>query len=394
MSVNTQSLDEFQGWEELSSQEDFFSKMEDDIVTDEPNPLDQEDPEIDSLGEESKDEITDEPVVPVNNEPDLFGADDAEDDDEGEEEEQEEGSTFVSDNISTVSFLREKGILDFELEEGEELTEDLAKNYLDNLEDNYDEAIDKRLEGLFKDLPEEIKQMNKYVLGGGDMNEFMQALTKVNAPGITEDLDIEDEANQEAVMKTMLSQEGHDEEYIKAQIEFLKDSGRLASISGTQFEKWKTGRKEYLADQTLAQKEKVKEERARLKKERSEMESYLQEKEKIHGLTVSKRDKESLPAYLMDKTVKLENGQSITQMQKELFYEVMQDKDASLQLAMLLKNRNKDGSFNFDSVKNSVKTDLTKNVKNNLRRAKSNVPQGSESQTTKNTNKSLADFFN
>jgi hypothetical protein len=93
-----------------------------------------------------------------------------------------------------------------------------------------------------------------------------------------------------------------------------------------------------------------------------------------------------------DKTVKLQNGTTITQMQKELFYDLPKNEKALIQLATLLKNRNEDGSFNFDSIVKSTKTKVVQEVRQELRRNKSSILGNSTTQS-KQSDKSLADYF-
>ena len=118
----------------------------------------------------------------------------------------------------------------------------------------------------------------------------------------------------------------------------------------------------------------------------------MNESQGLNGVSFSKEDKKELPSYMNDRTVKLQNGTVITQMQKELFYDLPRNEKALIQLATLLKNRNDDGTFNFDSIVKSTKTKVTQEVRQEIRRNKSSIP-GSLTSKSNEANKSLAEYF-
>ena len=59
-------------------------------------------------------------------------------------------------SVSVVSKLKEKGFIDFELEEGEELTEELAEEIL---EEGFEVKINEKIDELFKDLPDNVREL-------------------------------------------------------------------------------------------------------------------------------------------------------------------------------------------------------------------------------------------
>ena len=93
-----------------------------------------------------------------------------------------------------------------------------------------------------------------------------------------------------------------------------------------------------------------------------------------------------------DKTIKLQNGASISEMQKELFYDLPKNKEAFMQLAVLLKNRNEDGTFNFERIEKQTKSKLAREVKASIRRSKTSIPTSVSNK--KSSVKALADYFN
>lgn len=376
----------FSGWEDATTTEDFFSD------------LDQETVEQDST-KEVIEEITKEEEVESKGETsvkdeDLFGSFDEEDDKDIErvdddEEDEDEVEAKSSGTVSVLNTLKEKGLLDFELEEGEELTEELAE---DLLEDKFEETIEERIKDKIGDLPEDVKLFMQFALKGGSLSEFIQQ-TGVGNSGttLTEGMDLEDEKSQETIVRQILEEEGNDQETIETQVELLKDSDRLKTFAERKYNKWltdvKAEKEELVKKQELQQrqlKEKIKEDKKRV--------NAILEEENIGGLTPTKNDVKTLASFLNDRSVKLQNGVTITELQKELYYEIPKNEKAMIQLALLVKNRNADGTFNFENLVKEAETKVTREIKKNIRRNKTAIPN---SVNGKNKGgKTLADYFN
>jgi len=401
--TNLNSLDEFQGWDDMASEQDFFSNdLQDQDSTDVNDVMQQVSKDAISNDSDDNDDL-DEDKKNEQKEQSLFDAqDDDEDNDsndlsdlnedggEDREEDEEDDSLTNSPNISTLNFLKDKGYIDFELEEDEELTEEKAEELI---EDKFDEAIETRIEELFGSLPDVVKQINKYAIEGGDVNAFFNNMAKSSSVKITADLDIEEESNQELVTREILEQEGYDSDYIDTQIEFLKDSGKLKMFSEKKFNKWKTTNKAQQEALVKSQEEFNKKQKQSIREAKKKISSFISENEEVGGITFNKKDKKDLPSYMNDRTIKLQNGNTISQMQKELFYDLPKNEEAFMQLAVLIKNRNEDGTFNFDSIIKNTETKVVKKVKDNVRRSKTSIPNKSKN-SRKSSNRSLADFFN
>lgn len=273
------------------------------------------------------------------------------------------------DSITILETLKERGLADFELEEGEEMTEELAEELL---EESYDAGVENRIKELFEDLPPVVKQLNQFVINGGNPAEFFNHVNKFQKVGITSDMDLKDEKNQEKVVRQLMKEEGEDDEVIEAQIEFYKDSGKLSTIAEKKFDKWnkaKEKQEEQMVQQQTQQriinKQKLKEYKQNLSQKVTSLD--------LGEVKFSRKEVKEIPSYIADKTVKLQNGASISQRDVDL-YDVLDNEKASLQLAYLLKNRNEDGTFNFKGIEKNVNTKITKEVKNNIRRNDKQTP--------------------
>ena len=336
------NIDNFPGWEKLASEEDFFNESNQD-----------------NKDEKVKDEKPKE-------EEDLFKNDEIEnqtEEEKGEEKEEEEK----------------------EEEENEDEEEE-------NEEYKFEEAVDNRIKEIYDNLPYVLKQLNKYAIEGGDINKFFNTLVKNNNSKINENLDLEDENNQELIVRQMLKDEGNDDDEIDTQIEYYKESGKLEMLAEKKFNKWKKKRKEDRNKLLKEQEEANKKERELLRKAKSKTIDFLSENKTVGELKFNKEDKRLLPSYMNDKTIKLQNGAFISQLQKELFYDLPNNEKAFIQLATLMKNRNKDGTFNFKNIIENTKTKVIKEVKENITRSKTEKPTKSKS-NKKYVQKSLADYF-
>lgn len=329
----------------------------------------------------------------------LFTMSDNEEDDEDDlnntstEDDTEDSPDNITNNtpdhLGRLNYLKEKGIIsDFEIEEGTEVTEELASEIL---EDKYEESVESRVEELMKDLHPSVKALNKFVLNGGDVNQFMDTLVKNrmanSSAGFNAKSDIEDEAVQEAIIRHDLTKEGFDNDYIDSQVEFLKSSNKLKTVSEKKFNKFVE--KDQKAQEALvAQQENKKRANKEAARQRKTNITGLLEKEQINGMTFSDEEKKSLPSFMSDRTIKMKNGQSITPMQHKL-YEVLQDEEKSLQLAKLL-NSDFDMSEFSTEANTSVASQVRNNLQNNEQKPNRSKKQGKR---TNRGNRSLASYF-
>jgi len=349
-------------WDETKVPDDFFNDAPEDLKTDAESVI--------KKVIEEDDDIT----------ADIFN-------DEAEEETQQHQEQQSTDVVSAVNLLKEKGIIDFELEENQELDEDTASELL---EDKLEEAIENRVEELFTGLPDVVKQIVKYAKDGGDLDNLFQNLAKTKQVPINKNLDLSDEKNQEFVIRTTMQQEGNSEEEINSLIEYYKDTEKLESISQAKFTKFLEKQKSQENKLLQEQQKQKQEKQQRIKEEKLRITQELKNKDEITGFKLDVKDKKELPSYLLDRKIKLENGGVISEFHKDI-YEAMANQTTALQLAKLLRSRNKDGTFNFSNIETIAKTKLAKDVKDSLRRNKSSNFIKSTGSTA--TIKSLADYF-
>lgn len=373
-------------WDNQEVPEDFFNdspedlerKTEADSVVAE---LDKED--IEEVKEKTNEELADELFSDetINNEDNID--EDVEDKENTTPKSKVEKPTMVT----TANLLKEKGIIDFELEEGEELTDELADELI---EDGFDTAVDNKLKDLFDGLPDVVRQMVKYSKDGGDPMQFISTMLKTQATGLTVNMDLSSEANQEAVVKAMLKEQDYDDEYIEIHIETLKDSNKLEAISKKQYKAWEDKQIKANKELVTKQEEKKIQDKENLRKEKTKLNSTLSSLSDVGGIKLSPKDKKELPSYMVDKSVPLKNGTAITALQKDV-WEALGNETTALQLAKLLRSMKEDGSFDFTKLELNIKTKVVKEIKDNVQRNKNdNTPQRSVNGSSK---KELADYF-
>jgi len=307
-----------------------------------------------------------------------------------EEEEEETDPTKKKEKTSkvkpseTLEYLKEKGLIEFELEEGQELTDELAEEIL---EDDFDARLDTRIEEIVADMPEVAGNFFKFIKEGGNVQQYLINLAQQSVSSrIVANLDLKKAVNQELVIREQLALEGNDKDSIDAQIEFLKDSNKMEKFAEGKYKIWQKKDQENKEALLIKQKNANLLEKENTRKLKDKVTELVKDKEKIGSLKLSKNEKKDLPSYMTDKNVKLENGAHITTMQKDL-YEALQDDNKAIMIAKLLKS-----NFNFSDVENAIEDKIAKKTKEELIRHK-NTPSKSGRSGSPKKRGSLADFF-
>lgn len=303
-----------------------------------------------------------------------------EDDESDDKKPADKNKVVKVDSKSTLEFLKEKGLVEFELEEGEELTEEMAENIL---EDTWESSIDAGVDEVIKDLPDALKNMIKFVTNGGDFATMFTKMASTASTGLSKDTDMTKEENQVLAVTADLREQGFDDEYIETHIQVLKDSEKLELIATKSFDKITAKQ----AAEEAAEVDRVtKAKEASKKKQRefkTELTTHLGTLKDVKGLTLSAKDQKELPSYISDVSVELEDGRVTTGLQKDLF-SIFGDKDKLVLLAKLVKS-----DFDLSSIAKKSVTEFSKEVEKGLQNTTSNI-KGSKGSSQK-PKRSLAD---
>ena len=384
MSGTEKTIDQFAGWEDTSQQHDFFGEtnlevdaidvaLKDDVKTEEAIAKEEEEKkEQELIDDQFKTFEKDAPKVETEDE---------------EEDKTPSGKKEPVTNVNnkqTLEFLKEKGLVDYELEEGVELSEEDAEHLL---EDSWEKALELEVEATIKDLPQDIKDLVKFASKGGNVGELLGKMIQHATSGITKDSDIDNEDVQVLAVTMDLKSQGYDQEYIDSQIEFLKEKDKLEGIAKKSYDKIIADQENETAGQVQRQKDIVENRKKQAREYKTNITSHINSLNETGGLPLSKQDKTSLPTYISEPNVELQDGRYVSEMQADLF-KVMADKDKIVLLAKLLKT-----DFDFSAIERKKQTQAARGVREAVERVDRKELSNSESGGHKSNKKALWDML-
>ena len=384
MSGTEKTIDQFAGWEDTSQQHDFFGETnlevdvveiasKDDVKTEETLAKEKE--------EQEEQELVDDQFKSFEKTTVKVETEDEEDDKTPSSK--KEPVTNVN-NKQTLEFLKEKGLVDYELEEGKELTEEEAEHLI---EDSWEKALELEVEATIKDLPQDIKDLIKFASKGGNVGELLGKMVQHATSGITKDSDMENEDVQVLAITMDLKSQGYDQEYIDSQVEFLKGSGKLGNISKKSFDRIVEQQEAETAGQVQRQKENTDLRKKQAREYKTNITTHINSLNEMGGLPISKQDKTVLPTYISEPNVELQDGRFVSEMQADLF-KVMADKDKIVLLAKLLKT-----DFDFSAIERKKQTQAARGIKEAVERVDRKEMSNSESGGHKSNKKALWDML-
>lgn len=358
MSGTEKTIDQFGGWEEASQQHDFFGEtnLVEDVVTsvekdDITEPAKVEEEKKKAEKEKAEQELIDKQF-------EDFSAPAKVAKEEPEDNLSEEVTTVTPK--STLSFLKEKGLVDYEEDPEKPLTDEDAENIL---EDSWESSVEKAVEETIKELPDEIKQLIKYAHKGGDVGELLSKMVQHATSVINKNSDIENEEVQIQAVTMSLKAQGYDQEYIDTQIEFLQEKDKLEGVAKKAFEKIVEEQEAETANEVQRQKQAVETRKKLAREYKTNITTHINSLEEVGGLPISKQDKTSLPTYISEPTIELQDGRVVSELQADLF-KVMADKDKIVLLAKLLKS-----DFDFSAIERKKQTAAARGIKDEIQRA-------------------------
>jgi|694.fasta_scaffold22472_12 hypothetical protein len=384
MSGTEKTIDQFAGWDDSSQQHDFFGEtnlevdavdvaLKDDVKTEEDLAKEEE--------EKKEQELIDDQFKAFEKDAPKVQTEDEEEDKTSSGK--KEPVTNVN-NKQTLEFLKEKGLVDYELEDGVELTEEDAEHLL---EDSWEKALELEVEATIKDLPQDIKDLVKFASKGGNVGELLGKMIQHATSGITKDSDIDNEDVQVLAVTMDLKSQGYDQEYIDSQIEFLKEKDKLEGIAKKSYDKIIEAQENETAGQVQRQKDIAESRKKQAREYKTNITSHINSLNETGGLPLSKQDKTSLPTYISEPNVELQDGRFVSEMQADLF-KVMADKDKIVLLAKLLKT-----DFDFSAIERKKQTQAARGVREAVERVDRKELSNSESGGHKSNKKALWDML-
>lgn len=384
------TIDQFAGWEDSSQQHDFFGETNlasDVIEIETKDSVKSEDTLAKEKEEEKEQELIDEQFKSFEKTSLKEDSEEEEIKDSKDSKETPAGKKEPATNVNnrqTLEFLKEKGLVDYELEEGQELSEEDAEHLI---EDSWEKALETEVEATIKDLPQDVKDLIKFAAKGGDVSELLSKMVQHATSGITKNSDMENEDVQALAVTMDLRNQGYDQEYIDSQLEFLKDSGKLGAISKKAYDKIIAEQETETAGEVARQATLVENRKKAAREYKSNITTHINSLDEMGGLPISKQDKSVLPTYISEPTVELQDGRYVSEMQADLF-KVMADKDKIVLLAKLLKT-----DFDFSAIERKKQTQAARGIKEAVERVDRKEVSNSESGGHKSNKKALWDML-
>jgi len=300
---------------------------------------------------------------------------DEDDDDEPEDKKQSTGLEDDDDDEDINYFevfgkgLAKAGMLN--LEEGENV-EWSEETFLSKM----DETIEKRawdtLEGLAMETYGDagVKLVEDLFINKAPIQQYLQMFANEQ---VVENVDLNDVANQERVVRLYLAKTGMDEDEIEDQVTFAVNNDRLGSYAqkyhGKLVERLnqeKDALVETSRQQVLAQRQRDEE---REQSYASVLEKSIKTGE-IEGYPINDKTANDLFSFVLDKPHQLPNGQRITEFEYKLARMRQEDPSKFLALARLVQNdldltpvKQKGVSEETNSIFNDLKTKTKKSTK-------------------------------
>lgn len=295
-----------------------------------------------------------------------------------DEEDDLDTTEALTGNVAILNSMKEKGLLEYELEEGEELTDELASELI---EDKWEDSINSAVEETMKELPDSVKELIKYSMNGGNPNELIAQMASKPTNTITDKTDISDIENQKAVVRAARVEKGEDQETIDTYIQFLEESGKLDSIAKKEFEAVIENKKQFTKQQATLQAERKTAQKLKNREFKKNLTELITSGES--GVKLSRQEQKEMPDYIAEPTVQLENGNKISQLQSDIF-KALNDKNKTVLLAKILKS-----DFDLSDFTASAKTEVVKKVKGAVDSNRSNK----RNRSSQPKRKSLADML-
>lgn len=261
----------------------------------------------------------------------------------GDNQSTETNNDAGEDDENTYSILS-KDLLKlgvFTQEEGEDIDVKTPEEFLERFRDEQKRGAIDILDNFLSKFGEDYRRMFDAVfVKGVNPNEYLSSFTKINS---VKDLNLEEENNQIKVLREYYRTLKMDEDQITARITKLKDYNDLAD-EAKMYHKILLER-ESASEQELVSK-KEKEIESRRQAEQSTMQSYAEilndklKSKEFDGIPLTQKEAQEVFNYLSNKPYKLENGDLLSEFDKDILeLNRPANHELKIKMALLLKNK-------------------------------------------------------
>jgi hypothetical protein len=253
-----------------------------------------------------------------------------------------------------------------ELEEGEdaEQLEWTEETFLTKMEQTIEKKAWDTLESIAMETYGEagVKLVEDLFINKVPVNEY---LTMFRNEEIVSNINLEDEGNQERVLRLYLAKTGMEDEEIEDQVAYAKDNDRLSAYAkkyhGKLLERMEMER------QSIAQESAARVQAAQ-QKEQERQQTYASVLEKsikegsIEGYPITESSAGELFDFVLSKSVQLPNGQRISEFEYKLATMRQEDPSKFLAVARLVQN-----NLDLTPIKKKGVSEETNSIFNELR---------------------------
>lgn len=299
----------------------------------------------------TKPDSTDSGLDIITDLPDDFTGDDIEPDGEPDLNTSDLDGDYSFKALA--GFLSEEGILDFE--DSDDL-EDKPEVLINSVKS----TIEKEIQAYKDSIPDKAKQIIEFLEKGGDLDSY---LTSVQKPFDIKSIDLENERDQEKVVREMLKLQGYEPDEIDDSIQDYKDSlilDKQSKLAEKQVKKYYDRKEQELIEHQEAESQRREED---YRSYISTINNSIDTSNSIAGLEVDNKDKTAFKQYLLAR-----DKDGITAYERELSEDPVK---VQLELAYL-----KFKKYDFTKAIKEGETKATKNLKNIFKRSETNNTVG------------------
>lgn len=264
--------------------------------------------------------------------------------DETKEEETEE--IIEVDNKTSLkpfaSYMKEKGILDYEDDDFEDTEEGLEKVV--------DKTIEKRVNDWKKSYPEEAQKFLDYIENGGDPKQFINLYYNT---ATWEGFKIDSEPTQKHVIREGLRLSGFEDSEIEEELSVYEDLGKLEAKAKQFLPKLEKNEKDFKSGLIENQKKQSIQRDKEAKEYYDSLHKTWFDKEELNGFKLNKKAKEDIWDFIY----KIDKKSGKTGLQESYENNI----DAQFMYAYLAKN-----NFDISKLEKIVKTKVTSEVRKSL----------------------------
>jgi hypothetical protein len=241
-----------------------------------------------------------------------------------------------------ASYMKEKGILDYEDDEFEDTEEGLEKVV--------DKTIEKRVNDWKKSYPEETQKFLDYVENGGDPKQFINLYYNT---ATWEGFTIESEATQKHTIREGLRLAGYEDAEIEEELSVYEDLGKLEAKAKQFLPKLQKHEKDFKSSIIDNQKKQALKQEQEAKEYYDKLHKTWFDKEELNGFKLNKKAKEDIWDFIY----KIDKKSGKTGLQESYENNI----DAQFMYAYLAKN-----NFDITKLEKIVKTKVTSEVRKSL----------------------------